>query len=76
VEHGLSARAALAAATWGGAVALGIETAVGAIRPGLAADLVVVDGDPLTDVAMLGRPERLRLVLHNGVRVAAERPVA
>jgi imidazolonepropionase-like amidohydrolase len=76
VEHGLSARAALVAATWGGAVALGIEMAAGAIRPGFAADLLVVDGDPLADVAILGQPERLRLVLHNGVRVAGERPVA
>jgi imidazolonepropionase-like amidohydrolase len=69
VEHGLPARAALAAATSGGAVALGIETAVGAVRPGLVADLVAFDGDPLADVAVLGQPERIRLVLHNGVRV-------
>jgi imidazolonepropionase-like amidohydrolase len=69
VEHGLSATEALAAATHGGAVALGIDQAVGSLRPGLLADLVVVDGDPVADPALLGRVERLALVLHNGRRV-------
>ncbi|MDQ3128330.1 MAG: amidohydrolase family protein [Chloroflexota bacterium] len=66
VEHGLTREAAVAAATYGGALALGIESAVGAIEPGLLADVVVVDGDPTDDPAVLGRLDLIVLVLHNG----------
>ena len=66
VEHGLTATEALAAATRGSAIALGIESAVGSVEPGLRADLVVVDGDPTVDVGLLGRANRIALVLHNG----------
>lgn len=66
VEHGMSARDALAAATRGGATALGIETVVSSVLAGFVADLVVVDGDPAADVGLLGRADRIRLVLHNG----------
>ncbi len=69
VEHGLGGPEALTAATTGGAAALGIASVVGSIRPGQWADLVVVDGNPLDDVALLGRRDRIRLVLHNGVRI-------
>jgi imidazolonepropionase-like amidohydrolase len=70
VEHGLSSAAALVAATRAGALALGIETAVGSIEPGLRADLLVVEGDLLEDIGLLGRPERIALVLRNGRPVA------
>ena len=76
VEHGLSQAEALAAATSGGAAALGLEAAVGSIRAGLRADLVVVEGSPLDDLAVLGRPEAITLVLHNGVRVGGARAAA
>jgi imidazolonepropionase-like amidohydrolase len=66
VQHGLTATEALAAATRGSAIALGVESAVGSVEPGLRADLVVVDGDPTVDVALLGRANRIALVLHNG----------
>jgi imidazolonepropionase-like amidohydrolase len=69
VEHGLSPIEALAAATCGGAVALGIESVVGALRPGCVADVVAVDGDPAADPGLLGRVDRIALVLHNGRRV-------
>ena len=36
--------------------ALGIADSVGAIAPGLVADLVAVRGDPLSDVGALARP--------------------
>ncbi len=69
VEHGLGAGEALAAATRGGATALGIGSAVGTIRTGLWADLVALDGNPLDDPGIFGDRDRIRLVLHNGVRV-------
>jgi imidazolonepropionase-like amidohydrolase len=38
------------------AAALGLSSFTGAIRPGLAADLVAVSGDPIDDLAVLRRP--------------------
>jgi len=47
---------ALRAATSDAALALGLERTTGRIAPGLAADLLVVDGDPLEDLGALLRP--------------------
>lgn len=69
IQHGLSVGDALAAATHGSAVALGIDAAVGHLRPQSRADVLVIDGDPLADVGLLGRRDRIALVLHNGIPV-------
>jgi imidazolonepropionase-like amidohydrolase len=68
-EGGLGANDALAAATAGGAAALGAPE-LGTLAPGAVADLVVVDGDPLGDARVLVRPRRIRFVLQGGVPVA------
>ena len=60
---------AIVAATAGSARALGL-TDRGTIEPGQAADLLVVDGDPLADPAVLADPARIRLVARDGVPVA------
>lgn len=70
-EGGLGALGALAAATAGGAAALGLP-GLGRLAVGAEADLLVVDGDPLTDVRVLVRPDRFRLVIQAG-RVVAGR---
>jgi imidazolonepropionase-like amidohydrolase len=70
IAHGLSHHAALVAATSGSAAALGIDTEVGTIAPGLLADLVLVDGDPIDQPSLLGDPGAIRLVLRNGSPVA------
>jgi imidazolonepropionase-like amidohydrolase len=46
----------LRAATSDAALALGIAEVTGALEPGLEADLLVSDGDPLSDLAALERP--------------------
>lgn len=51
VSAGLSEREALATATINAARLVGEESEWGAIAPGLAADLVVLEKDPLDDIA-------------------------
>ena len=70
VDHGLSAMEALVAATANGAYALGLGDQLGTVRPGMIADLLVVDGDPLSDPGVLRRRERIWLVLQLGEPVA------
>lgn len=52
---GLSPMDVVVAATSGAARAMGVAEEVGTIRPGMAADLVFLDGDPLADIQAFGR---------------------
>jgi imidazolonepropionase-like amidohydrolase len=56
VDGGMRVADALAAATAKAADACGVGARKGRIRPGYDADLLLVDGDALTDVAALARP--------------------
>lgn len=67
-DHGASPLAAIRAATSGAAALLGLGDETGAIAPGLAADLVLVEDDPLLDLSRLARPV---LVLQEGRVVSA-----
>lgn len=77
IEHwlgaGLSPMQILVAATHGSAQVSGLAGQVGQVRPGMIADLLVVDGDPLRNMRVLMRPA---LVMHNGVIVAPASGVA
>jgi len=53
---GLSGADALRIATVNSAKALGIEKSYGTIETGKVADLVVLDGDPLSNTGLLGEP--------------------
>ncbi|MEV7559093.1 amidohydrolase family protein [Streptomyces sp. NPDC089795] len=64
---GLDPAEILDLATTGAARALGIDGDTGRLAPGLRADLLVVDGDPLTDLAAL---RAVRMVVAGG-RTAA-----
>jgi imidazolonepropionase-like amidohydrolase len=68
-EGGLGPLAALRAATAGGSAALG-SSDLGRLARGAAADLILVDGDPLADPRVLLRPSRMHLVLRDGVPIA------
>jgi imidazolonepropionase-like amidohydrolase len=70
IEHGLTPAEALVAATSGGAYALGLADRIGAVEPGMLADLVVVDGDPLADPALVCDRDRIWLVCRLGRPVA------
>jgi len=66
VRAGIPPRVALTAATLNGARLLGAENRFGAIRKGLEADLLLVDGNPLEDIAATGR---ISLVVFKGERI-------
>jgi imidazolonepropionase-like amidohydrolase len=52
---GQPAMDAIVAVTSLNAEALGLKDRIGALAPGMEADLIAVDGDPLTDIAALQR---------------------
>lgn len=64
-DAGLGSAAALAAATSGGAHALGLEGEIGTATPGARADLVVWARDPLEDVEVLADPTAIRMVIQS-----------
>ena len=72
VHHGLTPAQALAAATGTAAEALGLAEHLGTVAEGKLADLIVVDGDPLAEPALLSEPGRIWLVLQQGVPVAGQ----
>jgi imidazolonepropionase-like amidohydrolase len=63
VAYGMPALEALKSATSVAARVLHLEDQIGRIKAGLAADLVAVDGNPVTDISTL---RRVRVVLKNG----------
>jgi imidazolonepropionase-like amidohydrolase len=63
---GYSPSEALACATRIGAELMDMGHELGQVREGYLADLLLVDGDPLADVSILQRQERLVAIMQNG----------
>ena len=76
VRAGLSPMEAITAATSAAAEALGLSGVTSALKPGLSADVIVVDGDPLENVELLTRigGDRIPTVIKAGrlVKLAGE----
>jgi imidazolonepropionase-like amidohydrolase len=72
VQHGLTPAQALVAATSTAAQALDLDEHIGTVAEGKLADLIITDGDPLTDPGVLADPARIWLVLQQGVPVAGQ----
>ncbi len=72
---GFSPLEAITCGTANGAIAMRMEGEIGALLPGYRADVLVVDGDPVADVAILQDRARLRHVISRGKRVDTERPL-
>jgi imidazolonepropionase-like amidohydrolase len=67
VQAGLSPTEALRAATGRAAEALGVAGRIGMLKPGMEADLLLLDGNPLRDITVT---ERISAVIFRGERVA------
>jgi imidazolonepropionase-like amidohydrolase len=66
---GLSPMEAIVAGTSTNAEVLGWGGETGTLEPGRLADILVVEGDPLADISVLSRPERIRAVFKAGIAV-------
>ncbi len=73
---GLSPMAAIVAATKNNAAAFGWDGDLGMLKPGFKADLIVVDGDPLSDIRVLGDQKRIKAVFKDGNEVDRTTPIA
>src|SRR4051794_21001607 len=70
VDYGMAPVDAIKSATSVGARVLHQEGSIGAVKPGLYADLIAVEGDPTRDISAL---RRVRYVMKGG-KVTATRP--
>ena len=66
VERGMKPMDAIQSATGRAAQCLGLENSIGAVKAGLKADLILVEGDPLEDVSILEYGRAVRWVMKDG----------
>ena len=66
VDAGMTPMQAIIAGTREAAACCGLESDLGMLGAGKLADLIVVDGNPLSDVTVLQERERIRLVMKEG----------
>lgn len=70
-KFGLEPYQALETATKNAAVLLDRVGLIGTLRPGAHADIVVLDGNPLADIAVLRREGAIRRLVKGGVELTA-----
>ncbi len=73
-QAGMRPMDALISATSQAAKALGWETWLGSIEEGKAADLLILDSNPLDDLRILADRKQIRAVFLNG-KLAARQPM-
>jgi cytosine/adenosine deaminase-related metal-dependent hydrolase len=72
---GFSPMEAIQAATSQAAWVMKLDGQVGALQEGYLADVIVVDGDPLADITVLGRQGAIVEVIKEGRRIDLTRPI-
>ncbi len=73
-EVGLTELEAISTATRHGAWTMRMEAELGTVEPGKLADMLVVDGDPSSDITVLQDKSRLSEVICRGVRTDLTAP--
>lgn len=66
VSHGMTSMDAILSTTSRAAELLGIQDSLGSIEPGKIADILLVDGDPLTDISVLRDTMKISMVMKDG----------
>jgi imidazolonepropionase-like amidohydrolase len=66
---GMSPMEAIFAGTRNVAHVLGWAGQIGTLEPGARADILILDGDPLSNIEILGRPEKISAVLKDGIEI-------
>ena len=69
VHLGLTPMQAIKAATSSAATLLGLDQEIGTLEAGKQADLLLVNGNPLDDIALLEEPSRIEWVIQSGKTV-------
>ena len=72
VENGFSPVEAISCATGRAAELLNLQDTVGSISAGKQADLLIVEGNPLSEIRLLTDARRIWAVIKNGKRVSSE----
>ncbi|MER7794816.1 amidohydrolase family protein [Streptomyces sp. NPDC097640] len=67
VDLGMDPMAAIVAGTHTSAELLGVADRLGTLAAGRTADLVICEGDPLTDIGVLGDPANIVCVVQDGI---------
>lgn len=68
-KAGMSAMEAIVSATKSSAALLGLDHEIGTIEEGKRADIVVVHGNPLEDMALFRDESKIEIIIKNGVIV-------
>lgn len=74
VDYGMTPAEALATATANAAYALGMQDDLGTLEVGKFADVLAVDGNPLDDIGILQKRDRIHLVVKEGEVMVDRRP--
>jgi len=69
VQNGMSPMEAIVAATQHGAQAIGLGEYVGTLEPGKIADILIVEGNPLSDITILQDQSNLFMIIQGGNRL-------
>lgn len=72
---GMTPLEAITCATANGALAMKMEGKIGTLEPGRAADVLVIDGDPLADIRILQDRSKISEVISRGRRVDLLTPI-
>jgi imidazolonepropionase-like amidohydrolase len=74
VQAGMTPMQAIVASTRAAASLLGMADDLGTVEAGKRADLILVEGDPLEDVAAVADPARIKFVMKDGAVYKSPEP--